>query len=115
MKKRYIELANEYLKAFCERYDFHLEDTYWVADEPGIAGIIDYYFNYDTIRYCVDNKVDWDTLIDWYDYTIATSGKGVPTPNIKAWCSGCPRLTRDEINELYKCQDRLAKILNKVR
>ena len=46
-------------------------ESYWVADHVGgVLAVNDYFFNFDDIRYAVDNKVESSVLFRWYDYSL---------------------------------------------
>ena len=105
LNKRYNDVCEEYLMAFCDNYNRVYERDSWVAGDAGtIACVGDYFFDFiDVIKYSVDNNLtDWDELIKWYDYTLFANEYNQTIPNFTAWHKGCPRLTNDEQERLVK-------------
>lgn len=114
LKETFDKLANEYLNCFAEKYfsfdDGSQTEGYWVADEPGgVLEIGDYYFNYDTVRYCVDNDIKYETVVKWYDYCLRVGmvDETLPTPNIKSWVAGCPTYNEKELERLETLKSRI--------
>ena len=105
LNKRYNDVCEEYLMAFCDNYNRVYERDSWVAGDAGtIACVGDYFFDFiDVIKYSVDNNLtDWDDLIKWYDYTLFANEYNQTIPNFTAWHKGCPRLTNEEQERLIK-------------
>lgn len=116
LEKHYNAVCDEYLMRFCANYDLDGE-TSWVADEYGGISIVgDYYFNFEVVKYAVDNELtDTDELISWYDYTIDGYTYKFHCPNFKSWHEGCPRLSVEQINHIKELQarvDEAKKLLN---
>lgn len=114
LKGKFDNLANEYLKAFIDKYytydDGSKADTYWIGKEiGGVVEIGDEYYNFNDIRYCIDNDVKKEQLWSWYDYTLRLGliDSNIPTPNLKSWIAGCPRLSEQEINDLEYRQHKI--------
>ena len=105
LNKRYSDVCEEYLMAFCNNYSRVYEQDSWVAGDAGtIACVGDYFFDFiDVIKYSVDNNLtDWGELIKWYDYTLFANEYNQTIPNFTAWHKGCPRLTNEERERLIK-------------
>ena len=105
LNKKYNDVCEEYLMAFCDNYNKVYERDSWVAGDAGtIACVSDYFFDFiDVIKYSVDNNLtDWDELIKWYDYTLFANEYNQTIPNFTAWHKGCPRLTNEEQERLIK-------------
>ena len=105
LNKRYNDVCEEYLMAFCDNYNRVYERDSWVAGDAGtIACVEDYFFDFiDVVKYSVDNNLtDWDELIKWYDYTLFANEYNQTIPNFTAWHKGCPRLTNEEQERLIK-------------
>ena len=105
LNKKYNDVCEEYLMAFCDNYNKVYERDSWVAGDAGtIACVSDYFFDFiDVIKYSVDNNLtDWDELIKWYDYTLFANEHNQTIPNFTAWHKGCPRLTNEEQERLIK-------------
>lgn len=101
LKKRYEKACNDYLRAFCEKYNFYYEPEEWIAGQVGtIIQIADFFFSMETIKLCVDNDVKEGDLLKWYDYTLEAGMTGFFAPNLSSWVKGCPRLSDEEISAL---------------
>lgn len=117
------DVVKRYSQAFVDMYftfdDGSVAETWWIAQEfGGILTVNDYYFSLDDIRFCVNWGIPWDTVSEWYDYCVrvGTIDKGIPTPNIKSWSMGCPRLSEEEMSNLEERQrmvDRAAEMFKK--
>lgn len=101
LEKQYNIVCDEYLRRFCANYDLGGE-TSWVADVHGDLAIVgDYYFNFDVIKYAVDNELaDFDELASWYDYSVDALTYKFHCPNFKSWHEGCPRLGIEQLKRL---------------
>ena len=111
LKLAYEAACTNYLAAFIEQYGLACDPEPWVANETGtIAMIGDSYYNMEEIRLCVDNDVPWKELAEWYNYNMQANQYGLATPNLKSWLKGCPRVSKerlDEICEHWKALDEL--------
>ena len=111
LKLAYEAACANYIAAFMEQYGLTCDPEPWVANEiGGIVNIGDCFFGFDEIRLCVDNDVPWNDLIEWYDYNTQSNQYGLATPNLKSWLKGCPRVSKerlDEICEHWKALDEL--------
>ena len=66
MKQEFEIICQKYIDAFCKKQEMFFD--YWVADEIGIiCQIGDYFFNFDDIRFDIDNDIPKGKIIDWYD------------------------------------------------
>lgn len=104
--------CNDYVKALCKMYDFDYDEAYWIGDEVG--GILDinegeYVFGLLEIIYIVDNNIEYETFDAWYTYTLRLSmiDANIPLPNLKSWCKGCPRKTKEELAELERLHNNV--------
>ena len=112
LKQRYEELAEEYRKALIKQFypneEVPYDDSYWVADEiGGVLELNEDFFGFDTIRYIVDNNIQYETWYNWFQYCQSVGDFGISTPNLKAWCKGCPRLSKEQIDRLVKLKQDL--------
>ena len=104
--------CNDYAKALCKKYDFDYDESYWIADE--IGGLFEvndgeYILKLLEIIYIVDNNIDFKTFDAWYTYTLRLSmiDTNIPLPNLKSWCKGCPRKTKEELAELERLHNNV--------
>ena len=118
LNKRYNDVCEEYLMAFCDNYNRVYERDSWVAGDAGtIACVGDYFFDFiDVIKYSVDNNLtDWDELVEWYDYTLFATEYNQIVPNFTAWHKGCPRLTNEEQERLVKLKKDFEDTINEYK
>lgn len=90
MKMEYDNITRKYAEEFTKKYFGDTSvDSYWVSDKfiGGILYINDFYFNFDTIKYAIDNDVDENDLFEWYDH-LTEYGIGnveVSIPTLEKW------------------------------
>ena len=72
LKTNYEKIVNEYLIAFVEKQDLDIENCYWVADRVGeILSVNEqYYFNFNEIRFDVDNNVKEGLIFKWQNESV---------------------------------------------
>lgn len=110
LRKQYENIANAYLKAFCEKHNFDYEDARrsWVADEPGgVCLISDYYVTYDDMRLDIDRDVPEDEYWDYYNYSVQAAEYGFTCPNYSSWLEGCPRMSYKQLKVIYEAHKRM--------
>ena len=106
LKERYEQVANDYVKELCRRfdpdYDGYMPD--WICDKVG--GTLDdlwgYYINFDDVRLIIDENIPFDDFIKWYDYCLECHAisPDITTPNLRSWIKGCPRMRQEELDHL---------------
>ena len=70
LKNQWEKICNAYLKAFCEKHDISIYDSYWVGDRVGeVAEVGDYFVDMSEMRYDIDNDLPEETFFKWYDYS----------------------------------------------
>ena len=72
LKTKYEKIVNEYLQIFIEKQGFYAENCYWIADRVGEILCVNeqYYFNFDEIRFDVDNDVKEGLILKWQDESL---------------------------------------------
>ena len=71
LKKRFEKTANDYLREFIRLMGFDPTQAFWVGNVVGhIVCVDDLFVDYRDIRFCVDNRVDFETFAEWYDYCV---------------------------------------------
>lgn len=107
LKEQWENACNAYLLELHNMWDLDHDLTpkgygYWIGDEVG--GVYVYgdsiFINIDDIRYCVENNVSYETYQDWQEYCVWANEFNQDTPNLNAWCKGCPRLSESEQQKL---------------
>ena len=72
LKTKYNKIVEQYLIAFVKKQDLDIENCYWVADRVGeILSVNEqYYFNFDDIRFDVDNNVEAGAILKWQNESL---------------------------------------------
>lgn len=72
LKNKYEKIVNEYLQIFIEKQDFDADDCYWIGDKIGeILSVNEqYYFDFNDIRFDVDNNVKAELIFKWQDESL---------------------------------------------
>ena len=67
LKTKYEKIVEQYLTAFVEKQELDIDNCDWVADRVGeILSVNDqHYFNFDDIRFDVDNDVKEGLIFRW--------------------------------------------------
>jgi len=111
LKQNYEKACNDYLDAFCVKHGFNRFDTYWIADRVGeIADIADYTVDMSTIIDDIELDAPEEEFLAWYDYCTEMHFLGAETtPNFRSWVKGCPRKTKEEIEELRQHHQKIVE------
>lgn len=111
--------CDAYVKEFCRMYDFNYKDAYCIPqDKIGVGSlyaIADYYFDFVDIRLCVDEDVEWQDLIEWYDYNCECGTLGLYTINLKSWLMGAPRVVQTRIEEIKAKRKELEELIEETK
>ena len=77
LKTKYNTIVEQYLIAFVEKQELDIENCYWVADRIGeILSVNEqYYFNFNDIRFDVDNNVKAGLIFKWQNESIENNLK----------------------------------------
>ena len=72
LKTKYEKIVNEYLRIFIKKQDLDIDNCYWVADRVGEVLSVNeqYYFNFNDIRFDVDNNVKERLIFRWQDESL---------------------------------------------
>ena len=72
LKNKYEKIVNEYLRIFIEKQGFDADDCYWIGDKIGeILSVNEQYqFNFDDIRFDVDNDIKESLIFRWQDESL---------------------------------------------
>lgn len=89
LKKLNEFVANEYIRKFEKKHDYQFD--YWVADEVGgVASFVEqYFFNYDDIRYDINENLPKGLIYDWQEQSVEYAMKeGERTMSFKSYAMG---------------------------
>ena len=112
LKKDFERVANDYIKMLCALWELDEYYGYWIGDE--IGGLYDFAdgyvtINYDDIRYCIDNDVKLEEYVDWQNYIVFCHEYHQKAPNFKSYHRGCPRISKEYRERLYKLKTEFEK------
>lgn len=112
----YEVACTRYLAAFMEKYDLSCDPEPWVGNEVGtIAEVGDYFFDFQDIKRCIDDDVEWQDLIEWYDYNIEVGILGLTTINLKSWLKGAPRVNQMRIEQIKAKRKELEELIEETK
>ena len=90
LKAEYELIVDKYIKEFERKHKYCFSG--WVADEVGgIAEFIEqYFFNFDTIKYDIDNNIEKELIFRWQDDGVNSHYKNENRPeiNFKSYVMG---------------------------
>lgn len=113
LEQHYIDACNDYLRAFCQKYNLVYDKDAWVGNDVGtVACIGDYFVEMEDIRFMLVNGISWEDFLANMDYNLLAIELGVNTINLRSWCMGCPRLSKEQLQSLismHKEIDELCK------
>ena len=77
LKTKYEKIIEQYLIAFVDKQELDIDNCYWIADRIGeILSVNEqYYFNFNDIRFDVDNNVKDGLIFRWQDECIENNLK----------------------------------------
>ncbi len=95
LKEQFKLICNEYMFRFAKKqgisWDKFDETNCWVADAPGtIACVNDCFFDFEDIRYDVDNNIEQEKIFKWYYNYIEREQLGLRYMNYPSFCKGAP-------------------------
>ena len=105
LKKEFEEIAVCYFKLLCAQWELYCDYGSWYGGE--IGSLLDYgdgyiTIDYDDMRYCVENEVSIEEYLDWQHYIHFCYEYKQDAPNFKSWHKGCPRISKETRERLYK-------------
>lgn len=123
LNQRFNALAEDYRREFMKTYfsddDGSIAMSDWVGDE--IGGVLcvsdDLFFGFDDMRYCIDNKVWNEDLMQWYDYCVRVNliDCDLHTPNLDYWLKGCPRYSEEQLKKIEKEKRKIIALEEEIK
>lgn len=105
LQDRYSVLMDDYAKAFFDKYfridKYDLPNYYYTGDTLCIG---DHFFNFNDVRYCMDNNVQEDDLFGWYDYclNLGMIDQDIKTPTLQQWIAGNHGIGQEKLQQLIQ-------------
>lgn len=103
LKEQWDAVCNGYLLELANMWEWDCKsDGYWIGDEVGDVWCYgdNIFIGFDDMRYVVENDVSYETYSEWQEYCVWANEFNQDTPNLNAWCKGCPRLSESEQQKL---------------
>ena len=122
LRRNFETVANDYLKAFCEKHEYDYEDArnnWALGDVGGITEVGYLFVSLNDIRTDIDMNAPADEFLKWHDYTLRvhTIQSAIPppdgvcsrlqckasdftTPNYLSWLRGYSRKSDAELTEM---------------
>ena len=119
LREDYEKACNAYLLALANMWEWDCSGDYgyWIGDEVG--GLYAYgdstFINMEDIIYCVENSISKETYFDWQEYCVWAANFGQNTPNLKAWCNGCPRVDESTQKKLMDMRKELEDLIKETK
>lgn len=123
LKLRYQYLVEDYLEAFTTKHNIDFE--FWVGGDIGsVACFGDYSFNFDEIRYDIDNQIKGRKIFRWFDEGVEHNmyRKETQFINYSSYCMGLRykhlnkkrRMTKEQKESLSKLQEKIENLKKEI-
>lgn len=114
LKENYKAICNTYAHKFAEKHEYSFDG--WVADKVGeVAMMGDYYVDFRDIKYDIDNDIDADEYVKYYDYCLEVGMLNLTVPNYESWCKGCPRIPQEALDKIQGLRMELNTLINETK
>lgn len=121
LKEKFEAVCNEYAECFQKRMEF--TQSWWIKDEVG--GLADfnecYTFSLEEMRYVIDEGIERETVLEWFEYHLELSVYGVRCPSLQDWCKGASRISEEEMNSIrdswrkaQEAKEELERLINEL-
>lgn len=113
LKTEYADIVGDYCQLFCQKHGFDYCPDEWVGGDVG--GVLqvndDYFFNFDDMRYDIDNDVEKGVFMEWYEYSVEVEFvEGTRNVNYRSWCMGYRPYTADQLKAMRDAQIRINEL-----
>ena len=123
LKLRYEFIVADYVEAFTKKHNWDFNG--WIGNDiGGVAEFADYFFNFDVIRYDIDNNIRKSTILKWYDADLEhNQDRSEPQHiNYSSYCKGLRhkdlnkkrRMTKEQKEELDKLQEKIEELRQEI-
>lgn len=106
-KQNYENVQLQYEGIFCSIYGFDLIDAYWPSNR--VLSVADYFFGLFDIMYAVNNKIDSDTLFEWYDYNLTLGNYFLGDVSLENYSKGILPYDKEDVKRLSELQSEFTK------
>lgn len=111
IKEKFKDAVNGYLLELCNMWELDPANGWFVGDKVGDVWCYgdNIFIGFDDMRYVVENDVSYETYQDWQEYCVWANEFNQDTPNLNAWCKGCPRVDEETQKKLSAMKSDLIK------
>lgn len=107
--REYQTACNSLADLFCKKHDFPTTGsafTYWSDRACGVLLVNDgdYAVDMATIITDIEDEVDEEEFINWYEYNHCCAECQLQTMNFSSWAKGAPRIPQEAIDNIYKAK-----------
>lgn len=114
LQENYKIICNKYALQFATKHELPFDG--WVADDVGeVATMGDYYVDFRDIKYDIDNDIDKDEYVKYYDYCLEVYTLNLTAPNYESWCKGCPRIPQDVLDKIQRQRRELNTLIKETK
>lgn len=109
LRSKFKDIANAYLRAFCEKHEYEYTEE-WVGQRFGEVAVLgDEFYDFNDIRYDIDNNIPVGEIEKWTRYTAHLAELECPhTINFSSWCLGAPLPYSEEmLDEIESARRRV--------
>ena len=110
LKRQFKEIAEAYLKAFCEKHCYEYEENAWIGGRVGEVAVLgNDFYDLNDIRYDIDNNIPAGEIEKWTDYILRLEELDCPKKiNFQSWCKGAPLpYSEDMLNDIEDARRRV--------
>lgn len=114
LKETYEITCNTYVHNFTVKHEYSFDG--WVADRVGEVAVMgDYYVDFRDIKYDIDNDIDADEYVKYYDYCLEVDMLNLTAPNYESWCKGCPRIPQEVLDKIQGLRRELNELIKETK
>lgn len=114
LQEHYNEVCNKYALQFATKHEYSFDG--WVADKVGeVATMGDYSVDFREIKYDIDNDIDADEYVKYYDYCLEVGMLNLTAPNYESWCKGCPRIPQEVLDKIQGLRRELNELIKETK
>jgi hypothetical protein len=116
LRETFDTVVDGYIQRLLRMFEWDTSYGYWVSDDR--TGVYaygdDYFINLADIIYIVDNHVSKKDFEEWWNYGLWAHEFNQTIPNLASWVSGCPRVSKEEMDTLRGLKESLNKEIDKL-
>ena len=113
LRDEFAAACNGYLDQLLRMWELDAYYGYWNSDQPGTI----YHYgethnlSMEEIIFIVENDVEEDTVLEWEDYCLEAYEFKFNSPNLAAWCRGCPRVPKEQFEKCRQLRKELEELV----